>query len=1129
MRLSHIKLAGFKSFVEPTKIPFPDQMTCVVGPNGCGKSNVIDAVRWVLGESSAKNLRGDAMTDVIFNGSTQRKAISQASVELMFDNTQGTLPGSLADRNQIAIKRLVTRDGQSLYFLNGSKCRRRDITDIFLGTGLGPRSYAIIEQGMISRLIESKPHELRVFLEEAAGVSKYKERRRETQTRIKSTRDNLERLLDMRKELQSQLDRLAQQAEAAKKYKDLKAKERTLKGQLAVIKWQDFNDKLKQKVKQIAKLDEQLQFLDQAHGGQSDVIASFEHKVVHLNDALSVLQQEQHKTHTALTRAEQQKIHLTEKRIELNEAQVKCQAEHANAQSLLTQQQATCELHKQKSEEAAERLTLQEAVLEEREALYEQQHQANSDIEGLVNELTERVAMAKEQHASSNITLQQAKQTHLHLQDNLSGLVADEQALTTQNNSDLLSEEQAKQHALVKEMASLQSQAQKLVEQRLKSEAQLHQSEEVVKGAQQQLLQCTAERDTLISLLDVDKESQAPSFLAQLKVIEGYAQIVECALLGLNSLSISEVPNGAGLWAHTQTSDSDSVAQFIESGVFPSFLNHVKWLGKHRQFTVTPHYIFAVDDEGCLYGENFKMPTSEGGGNQLANYQKLDNLNTSLPAQQKALEEAQQQLSSNATKHAELENVIEQNKQAVHTVAQQVAANKSRLEVLELQQRGWQSQADKLAAEIAKTRQEMTATQELIEQRELNHLQTTQQLEVAQQNLEEKREQVEAHRHQIQNALTGKSQAQEQVHLAKMALQQAQSDQQISATKSVHLSESLQLSEAALEANSEQQVLLEEPLSETQSQISTLLNTHREQQQKLTHLEQQVSEAKQQLADKQNSVQDAQSHSLKLKEQKQQLQLQEQSLLVKAQAALEPLIELKQTLKGMLATLDEKVSVGVYQSQLTATAQKLSVLGAVNLAAIEEFDEAQSRKTYLDEQLNDLTAALETLENAIKKIDRETKTRFRATFDQVNRDLAELFPKVFGGGNAYLELTSDDLLESGVTIMARPPGKKNSTIHLLSGGEKALTALSLVFSIFRLNPAPFCMLDEVDAPLDDANVGRFCRLVEEMSQTVQFIYISHNKVAMEMAARLTGVTMAEPGVSRVVAVDIEQAVQMAHT
>ncbi|MBQ4880346.1 AAA family ATPase [Pseudoalteromonas luteoviolacea] len=1129
MRLSHIKLAGFKSFVEPTKIPFPDQMTCVVGPNGCGKSNVIDAVRWVLGESSAKNLRGDAMTDVIFNGSTNRKAISQASVELMFDNTRGTLPGSLADRNQISIKRLVTRDGQSLYFLNGSKCRRRDITDIFLGTGLGPRSYSIIEQGMISRLIESKPHELRVFLEEAAGVSKYKERRRETQTRIKSTRENLERLLDMRKELQSQLDRLAQQAEAARKYKELKAKERTLKGQLAVLKWQDFNDKLQQKVQQIAKLDEKLQFLEQAHGGQNDVVASFEQQVTHLSDALNVLQQELHKTHTELTRAEQQKIHLAEKRVELGEAKVKLQSEQANAQALLSEQQTSCTAQHQKCEDAAERLALAEAELEERMALYEQNQQLNNDVEDTLNVLIEQETKVKEQHADSNVALQQAKQKQRHVEERHANLVIDSKTLSAQNSSELLSQESAKQQSLLKEMASLQSQAQKLTEQRQNSDKQVRQSQNIVQSAQQQLLQSTAERDTLISLLGEVEAAQQPSFLAQLKVQAGFADIVESALLGLNGLPLSEVPNSAGIWAHTQAPELHSVAQFIESGIYPSVLNHIKWLASSRSFTSDTHFILAIDDMGCVYGDNFKMPRAEGSASQLANYQKLDNLNTDLPNLQAAFDNAEKDKALCIAKHAELEAAIEHNKQAVHSVAQQVAANKSRLEVLELQQQGWQAQSDKLAEALTNIRQEMTSAQTLAQQCATSHQQVTEQLEGLQKELAEKKLLVEANKQKIQATLIGKTQAQEQVHLAKLALQQAQSDQQISATKTQHLKESMQQCVAALEANAEQLVQLEAPLLETQTQITTLLSTHQIQQQKLTDMEQEVAKAKTQLSEKQSSVQDAQANSLKLKEQKQQLQLQEQSLVVKAQAALEPLLELKQTLKGVLATLDDKLSAGVYQSQLTATVQKISILGAVNLAAIEEFDEALARKTYLDEQLNDLTAALETLENAIRKIDRETKTRFRATFDQVNRDLGELFPKVFGGGNAYLELTSDDLLESGVTIMARPPGKKNSTIHLLSGGEKALTALSLVFSIFRLNPAPFCMLDEVDAPLDDANVGRFCRLVEEMSQAVQFIYISHNKVAMEMAARLTGVTMSEPGVSRVVAVDIEQAVQMAHT
>ncbi|TQF72023.1 chromosome segregation SMC family protein [Pseudoalteromonas luteoviolacea] len=1129
MRLSHIKLAGFKSFVDPTKIPFPDQMTCVVGPNGCGKSNVIDAVRWVLGESSAKNLRGDAMTDVIFNGSTHRKAISQASVELMFDNTEGTLPGSLADRNQIAIKRLVTRDGQSLYYLNGSKCRRRDITDIFLGTGLGPRSYAIIEQGMISRLIESKPHELRVFLEEAAGVSKYKERRKETQTRIKSTRDNLERLLDMRQELQSQLDRLAKQAESARKYKELKVQERTLKGQLAVIKWQDFNDKLQHKVAQITKLDEQLTFLEQAHGGQSDVIASFEQQVNHLTDALNVAQQTQHKTHTELTRAEQQKIHLGEKRSELTEQQTKLVEESINAQQLLSEQSQSCDTHQQQCDTAAEALAISEAELDEVVALYEVLHIDAQDLEQSLEHAQGQLSDAQTQLNSHTGAMQQSQQRLLFQQDKLKDLMAKRDGLEVQNSTNELSIEQSKQQALVKEMAVLQGKSQKLAAELAgyESQAKTHQAD--LESIKQQRMELTTERDMLSELLGASESNSAQSFLSQLKVRSEHILVVERALLGITELRLVEKPHEQGLWAVTRQPHPESVATLIESGVYPSFLNHIKWLGKSRQFAPCTEFILAIDEVGELYGENFVTQPSDNQNSELAKFDRLDELSSLLPELQQSLSHSEDKLNTLLELQAELVSQIEQVKQDIHRVAQDIAGSKSRLQMLEQQQQLWQQQSEQLTSELEQVESTLVALDKENESLTAIQAQYVELVEQLQQQVAKCKEAAEKHKREYSQIVLRKSQQQERVHQAKLTLQQAQSAQQISATKSAHLLQSYEQSELSLKANKAQLSELEAPAQEVNTQIQKLLASHQEQQSQLEQLGAEVAVAKQQLAEKQLSVQDSQSQSLKLKEQKQQLQLQEQSLVVKAQSALEPLLELKQTLKGVLATLNKDMTQGVYQSKLTATSQKLSMLGAVNLAAIEEFDEAASRKKYLDEQLNDLTAALETLENAIRKIDRETKTRFRATFDEVNGSLAELFPKVFGGGSAYLELTSDDLLESGVTIMARPPGKKNSTIHLLSGGEKALTALSLVFSIFRLNPAPFCMLDEVDAPLDDANVGRFCRLVEEMSQAVQFIYISHNKVAMEMAARLTGVTMAEPGVSRVVAVDIEQAVQMAHT
>lgn len=1134
MRLSSIKLAGFKSFVEPTKIPFPEPMTCVVGPNGCGKSNVIDAVRWVLGESSAKNLRGDAMTDVIFNGSTHRKPVSQASVELLFDNTEGRLPGSMADRTQVAIKRLVTRDGQSLYFLNGSKCRKRDITDIFLGTGLGPRSYAIIEQGMISRLIESKPQELRIFLEEAAGVSKYKERRRETQTRIKSTRENLERLLDMRQELQNQLDRLAKQAEAARQYRDLKAEERTLKGQLAVLKWQELHARQQEKTSQIAKLNDKLTFLEQAHGGHDDVLATFEQQVTHFSDAQTELQQQLHNTQTQLTRIEQQKIHLSEKRRELADKQTQLSEEIAQAQALHEQQQQhcaelaeQCEVHQEATQISAEKLAETELLIEEKmQQLHA--HEASTQT-------TQQALEKARQHTQQcQLALQRLTQQQHHLTQQQAQLTQQQAQHSAQNPAEALAEQQTVHQELVHAMALSQQENQRLgAELQRLSEAkaalqQKLQAQQVRLGQAQAHVQAL-EKLTYAQQGD-SQDAPGEPLLSVLRVEPGLEAIVERAMFGLGSLRITEQDYASRIWGAPEGEKTPgSVATLVQSEIYPDFLNQIAWLGQARHFNVCGTFFAAIDDEGTLYGGNWQAQEEDGqSGSLLAHYSELRVHKAALPEIEAQLSELEASLTPLESAVTKCSQQLEANKQAVHEAAKQVASSQTRVDMLLAQQASWQQQSSQLqssqgeldeqgellVAQHEESEQALWQAQEAQEQLQLQMLQAGEALEVLKR----------AHQQQQQQ----QRDIQQQYHQAKMKLQQAQSDAQLGQTKLSHLVQSLEQGSENLAQVQQQLHSCEEPGVELEQQQTELLIRHTELEQAVKETAAKLSEAKQQLADKQLALKDAQAQSAQLKEQRQQLALQEQSLMVKAQAALEPLVELRQTLKDVLAQLPEDAQASSHQGKLTRIAQQLSLLGAVNLAAIEEFDEAQQRKRYLDEQLDDLSAALETLEGAIRKIDRETRSRFKSTFDQVNQDLAELFPKVFGGGSAYLELTSDDLLESGVTIMARPPGKKNSTIHLLSGGEKALTALSLVFSIFRLNPAPFCMLDEVDAPLDDANVGRFCRLVEEMSQTVQFIYISHNKVAMEMAGRLTGVTMAEPGVSRMVAVDIEQAVQMAH-
>ena len=1131
MRLSTIKLAGFKSFVEPTKIPFPDQMTCVVGPNGCGKSNVIDAVRWVLGESSAKNLRGDAMTDVIFNGSTNRKAISQASVELIFDNTQGDLPNTFAHRNQIAIKRLVTRDGQSLYFLNGSKCRKRDITDIFLGTGLGPRSYAIIEQGMISRLIESKPQELRVFLEEAAGVSKYKERRRETQTRIKSSRENLERLLDVRKELQAQLDKLAVQSVDAKKYRELKAQERTLKGQVAVLKWQKLHQQQLEKSKQIKELNEKIAFFKTAHLGHDDVLASLESQVTTEQDALNDAQHQQHIIHTELTRAEQQHINIKQQIQSLKQNVVKLEQRKRQNEELKTQQQNVCEQlavsHQEISEysvecnEQVEELTLTLAdLMDEKnkhtaawQTLNQQQHELNNQV----------------QLQKSNT--QQTEQSLAHINTQLSQLNSQIDDIKNSDLEQQLAEQQKYKQTLTQELASKQT-AQTHCNAALKEQTDLvNNAEQQRQQSMQHINELNARIAGLKSSLGIEDDEKQHTLFNQLQVKSGFEHIVEQALQTLEHLNVADVQSNNSVWPHKREIPENSVAALIAEGVYPDILTRIAF-SENADLSVLndTFYIAVIDKAGALHARNWHRSADKNAENsQLLKHTQLKQKTASLVDAENRLASDLEHLNTLKAQQKELSDELALHKNAIHQLAQNIAVATTRSDMLKEQVAQFLQQLEKYQQQ-----KHLLATEQsrLLSMRD-EHVLALDALHQKQSKLAKELESAEADNTRSNAAYNEAATTLEQyktlAHQATLKEQKAYSDWQLSQTKLNHAEQELNSThEEAQELQVQIEALLV-PEQELNEQIAKLLLQHQQGEASTVAIQKKLSQAKQEFVTKQSSLKHSQGELVGLQEQHQKLSIEEQSLIIKAQAALEPLEELKQSLKSVLETLPDSLSLSAAQNQISGLMHQLDKLGPVNLAAIDEFEQAKARNDYLNNQLEDLTKALNTLEGAIRKIDSETKTRFKATFDQVNNDFAELFPKVFGGGSAYLELTSDDLLESGVSIMAQPPGKKNSTIHLLSGGEKALSALSLVFSIFRLNPAPFCMLDEVDAPLDDANVVRFCRLVEEMSQSVQFIYISHNKIAMEMAGRLTGVTMAEPGVSRMVAVDIEQAVQLAHT
>ncbi|MBU1621027.1 MAG: chromosome segregation protein SMC [Gammaproteobacteria bacterium] len=1135
MRLKQIKLAGFKSFVDPTQVAFPAAMTAVVGPNGCGKSNVIDAVRWVLGESSAKNLRGDAMTDVIFNGSTQRKPVSQASVELMFENTQGRLQGTLADRSEIAIKRLVTRDGQSNYFLNGTKCRRRDITDIFLGTGLGPRSYAIIEQGMISRLIESKPADLRIFIEEAAGISKYKERRRETENRIKHTRENLDRLSDVREELGKNLDKLKRQAAAAARFKELKAQERKLKAELACVKWLHFHGLLQKTELDIQHKLTEIEQFQAAQSGDQLLVLQLKEQQQDLRTEQQQVQQQYYQVGNQITRLEQQQLHQRQRRQSLTDELRSLQLTLQDADSYMAQQREQLAELEFQLETAAPDSELKQ---EQFESLTEQAEQAQEQLlqaQSALQQWQQQFFALQQQQQQNKLKTEHSQQQQQQLLNRISqlqqelaqlDLVADSKA-----TQPLLAKQQETQQQL--EVVGQQSTEMELRYQALQQGQQERKQQQLVR--QSELKQLKNQQDKL-SQIQQQVNQQQQQLLKQLEIEPQWAKAVSLVLGELQHATAEQGAKEGTEQSYVSPcqleAKAGTLAAVIRSGLYPDSFHTVLLAANTEQAQAKQQQLqpqqSVICPEGIWFGSNWQLvPGQAASDNYLTRQQQLLELAEQIRQLEQLLLADQQQ---EAQSDAELASSKQQWQQSLAQLQQakdQLQNISTDLLLLQQQQQLQQQRRlqasselttqqqdfELLSLQLDELEQESEALDEQYQSQKAKEWQLQQQLSQCQQQHQHLKQQQDLIRQQLQQVQLEQQSAQKQLSFSQQNLQRSQQQQQ-------QLQQRHQLVQ-------EQLAEVSEPDGEQHETLQLML----EQRAEVELLVQQKAEALHALDEKLRQAEQGHQGVAHVLTQKQKeladLQLSAEGYRVRANNMLEQLTELQVNFKELSETLPPEANEQEWQQQLEKTQDSVSRLGPINLAAIEEFEQQDERKQYLDAQHQDLVSALETLETAIRKIDRETRQKFKETFEQVNDGLQTLFPKVFGGGSAYLDLTEEDLLETGVTIMARPPGKKNSTIHLLSGGEKALTALSLVFSIFRLNPAPFCMLDEVDAPLDDANVGRFCNLVREMSETVQFIYISHNKIAMEMAAQLMGVTMQEPGVSRVVAVDVEDAVKMA--
>lgn len=1161
MHLKQLKLAGFKSFVDPTVAYFPSQLVAVVGPNGCGKSNIIDAVRWVMGESSAKNLRGESMVDVIFNGSVNRKSVGQASVELVFDNSLGRLAGPFASYGEIAVKRVVTRDGDSSYYLNGSKCRRKDITDIFLGTGAGARGYSIIGQGTISRIIEAKPEELRAHFEEAAGVSKYKERRKETLLRMDHTRENLTRVADIKEELDKQLQRLERQAKSAERYLQLKQEEQLYRAEILSFKWQDFTNQQLMKQKELQSLN-----LDYEQK-QSLAASSYKTRVIlndnlqNANEQLQHTQESMYQLGTEIVRLEESIQQQEKEKNRLTQDKQQLQEESQLVQSRLNQDKEEQLFCQQQAEEAHIELEQLKIEFSEAELRYQSSQKEQRLWEGNWQQILLEAQTLKSDLQLNQIQLEHLNQKQQSTQVQLEKFSMEQAAICLADLNQAKHDLEQKQVQLKELQTREEHQFTEGAERLKQLRIQLQETQQQLHQAQDQFHQLNSERSALIAaqnaarqganLHKIDiKEWSTKSRLVDILKVEPEWQLA-CDMILNNALDAYVLEDFEELWpqwdscelqgAHIVTmrkslSDKQSWPRLVDkiSGDLPAtahFLEHI-YIAKDAndaksRLSDLKDYESVVTPKGIWLGKGWvkclAVQTKDEIG-LLARQQKILDM-------EKIVQELEVQIHSSKTLRDQYQGELQQNlenqernqfnlnsaNESLRVNLLACAAKEKEIHQAQHQEHYLASQIDELQQRLEEFSFEHCAISEkqnhlevLFHQSEISQRQYEQEKKERSTLLTEHNLQVDTFRHLVHQAELEYDREKTKVHQLKDRIQREQERLELVQKRLEHL------------LKQEEDDLLS-PLKET---LAERVTKHVTIEMELSLNRDTVNQFKKELELIEQAVLKQDVDIKTIQDAIGQTKMQEQALALRALSFVEALDELGMQASTVLNQLPEGITQNIREDELIVISEKIKRLGAINLAAIEEYDSESQRKQYLDEQYHDLSEALASLETAIEKMDNETRLRLENTFNEVNEFFKALFPRLFGGGRAQLELTGDNVLDAGILVMAQPPGKRNSTIHLLSGGEKAMTAVALVFALFQLNPSPFCMLDEVDAPLDDINVGRFCDLVKEMSQFVQFLFISHNKVTMELADHLIGVTMREPGVSRLVAVDVKQAVTM---
>jgi chromosome segregation protein len=1165
VRLTQVKLSGFKSFVDPTSIHVPGQLVGIVGPNGCGKSNVIDAVRWVLGESRASALRGDSMQDVIFNGSGNRKALARASVELIFDNTLGRAAGQWSQYAELSVRRVLQRDGESSYFINGTHVRRRDITDLFLGTGLGPRAYAIIEQGMISRVIEAKPDELRVFLEEAAGVSRYRERRKETEHRLADTRENLARVTDIRSELGAQIEKLDGQAKVASRYKELQQELQLKQHLLWFLRRKDAAADREKHTKEIAGVTNEVEAgTARLREVESRVETA---RVAHFaaGDGLNAAQAAVYAANAELAKHESELRHVEESRNRLESQHTERRVQLASWREQRSQLTQALHMWAARSGGAKQRVAdAQAGLATENLRLPESEHAYRAGQEQL-NESRSKLLQAE-----SRLLLEQQKVTHLEgnlqslaqrrdrLEAELQSLAAPDAAGMNAANERVrlldrsMAEVQAGVDALQVEAEALAATSASAAEAGAEA-SRAHTAADAQLATLKQVQAAAEEEAPLHEWLERHQLAALPRFWQKIRIDHGWETAVESVLrerlhaleLGdSSSLGADRPPVKASLFVpglfdasaaaaalpgHTPLQDKVHAIDGRLAGALADWFAGVYAIERTptaEQRAAIPPGASLVNREGDQFTRHtlsFHAPDPADAG-ILARQSEIESLDERCRVLAQKAETAGAEAKRIENRLAEHMVALDQARDAVGTRRQE--KHDAQIEALKLGQalERYRERTTQIRDEIGVVGQECERDGTRLTEARAAEVRIGDEIRAAKHKLEavragyvaaetalaEQRIRTQQAEREAQDAVFGEREISAKISEIDSSVRMI--DQQIGSAEMeiARLTEELAVDpvpavRSALDAAAESRMGCDKTLAGARESVEAAAGALRSLEEERLRIENSIAPLRERI------------NELRLKEQAAQINHDQYEMQLHDASADEA---------RLAAESEGAPRPSALQGEITRLTQAVNELGAVNLAALDELATGRERKGFLDAQSADLEEAVTTLEDAIRRIDRETRELLRQTFESVNRHFGSLFPVLFGGGEAKLVMTGEEILDAGVQVMAHPPGKRNTNIHLLSGGEKALTAISLVFSMFQLNPAPFCLLDEVDAPLDDSNTTRFCELVRKMSAQTQFLFISHNKITMEMATQLIGVTMPESGVSRVVAVDIEEALRI---